>query len=103
MTGPLDIPDDAPWFALEADESDGSVAQLRAEVAPGHSLSGAVGRLVAVAVRDDDVLFQDRDDADRFYVVHLTYAATPQTPPYPWISPLRAKDLDRDFFMTFRG
>ncbi|MEM9343526.1 MAG: hypothetical protein AAGA87_10820 [Pseudomonadota bacterium] len=79
------------------------VAQLAKEVGPGHSLFGRVGRLVALAVRDDDVLFQDQDASDQFYVVHLTYGPAPQEPPFPWVSPLRLADLDRDFFMEFRG
>jgi hypothetical protein len=75
-----------PWLDLrgggvdEAARRDALAAELRAEVAPGHSLHGIYVAAVGFSIARDDVLF--RLAGGRWAVVHLTYAK-PDRPPWP--------------------
>jgi hypothetical protein len=56
--------------------------ELRNEVAQGHVLFGRSAMALARRSDQDDVLFAV-DNPSQFAVVHLSYAARPDRPPWP--------------------
>jgi hypothetical protein len=55
--------------------------ELAQEIGPGHPLTGRSMQAVAVRQDCDDVLFVSTDEPKLVAVVHLTYAAHPESDP----------------------
>ncbi|WP_422739446.1 hypothetical protein ACN263_09550 [Micromonospora sp. WMMD729] len=66
--------------ALELRQRQALHAELLVEVAPGHPLHGQPVSIVARSQASDDILVQL---PERWALVHLTWKAAPETPPWP--------------------
>ena len=75
----------APWEVIhpETDDATSFEMQFAAECGPGHVLHGRQVRAVALRVGHDDVLFSLDYAGDPWARTHLTWADTPQRPPFP--------------------
>ncbi|MFI5927476.1 hypothetical protein ACIA3K_16000 [Micromonospora sp. NPDC051543] len=75
-----------PWWDLRGDDPrerqqrQALHAELLVEVAPGHPLHGQPTTVVARSQASDDILVQL---PERWALVHLTWRAAPETPPWP--------------------
>lgn len=70
----------APLRALKADQADALATELNREIAPGHVLYNGTWRVLARALPNDDIVVEC---GDRVAVVHLTWSAKQEAPPWP--------------------
>ena len=79
-------PSESPWVNLLGWRNWRLRRQLTAEcnreLGPGHELHGRIQTAVARCSACDDVVFRLKRDAG-FAVVHLTWSARGETPPWP--------------------
>lgn len=74
-----------PWIAVGGPTADNLEEELAREVGDRHPLKGCTMRAIARRVDCDDVLFISIDEPKVVAVVHLTWAARPETDPhFPW-------------------
>jgi hypothetical protein len=73
-----ELPLPSGWLPLDAGRAKDLLAELRAEVIPGHLLYQVAVHAVAESDHNDDVLFRHCNDPVRFTVVHLTYCGGPE-------------------------
>ena len=72
-----------PWIVAQADIRPSLEAELRAEVADGHPLSGEIITAIARCQACDDVVFSVEDDHPIWFaLVHLTWRQSRE--PLPW-------------------
>jgi hypothetical protein len=85
MADDLDLTE--PWWdlrgagATEANQRQTLLAELIAEVRPGHPLHGIEATVIARSTAQDDVLVEL--NTDRWAIVHLTWRGSKETPPWP--------------------
>lgn len=75
-------------------------SEFRRELPPGHLLHSLRVQLIAAREGTDDVLFQHRDEPDRFTVVHLSWLGKEEIDAsHPWV------EFDGDFpaFQAWEG
>ena len=70
-----------PWGPVTKEHATALVAELVAELRPGHALHGIGATALGARADQDDVLFA-LDDG-RVAVVHLTWAGSRERPPWP--------------------
>ena len=70
-----------PWFRLVGASARASEQEATTEIADGHELHGLALTAVAKCEVCDSVVFRGADDT--FAIVHLTWTARPETPPWP--------------------
>jgi hypothetical protein len=63
----------AGWHYPDAAESERLHAELQRELPPGHSLFGVPVTTFAASDGTDDTLFRNRNEPERFTVIHLTW------------------------------
>jgi hypothetical protein len=79
-----------PWIVAPADMRSPLEAELRAEVADGHLLSGETVTAIARCQACDDVVFSvEGDHPVWFAIVHLTWRRSREPVPWPATQPLR--------------
>jgi len=71
-----------PWMAVFEGDAASLEQELAREVGPGHRLAGRTVRAIARRADQDDVLFELLDSGE-CAVVHLTWGARPEQPPFP--------------------
>ncbi|MBD2731774.1 hypothetical protein H6G96_37255 [Nostoc sp. FACHB-892] len=75
-----------PWWATEGQAPDFRETferQLEMELSPKHKLYGVPVKLIGRHGGSDDALFELSDGSGRVTVVHLTWARSPEMPPWP--------------------
>lgn len=71
------------WVPLEAGAGQALEDELAKELRRGHALHGRSVRAVGRDTRGDDVLFAI-EGSDEVALVHLTWSAKRERPPWPW-------------------
>jgi hypothetical protein len=70
-----------PWFLLKPDNAHACEREAAKEIAQGHELHGVGLTALAKCEGCDGVVFRASDDT--FAIVRLTWAAKPETRPWP--------------------
>ncbi len=78
-----------PWIVAPTDTRSSLEAELRAEIADGHPLSGEIVTAIARCQACDDVVFAvEGDHPIWFALVHLTWRQSREPLPWPATEPL---------------
>jgi hypothetical protein len=75
-----------PWYVVAGEQRDALVAELQAEVSPGHRLYRQPVTAVARCSGCDDVIFCVEVDPAYWIRVHLTWRRGAESPPWPHFS-----------------